>query len=89
MGQKEWMADINGHQVRVANSWSGGTTLYIDGDRRDSNRGLSAVKWTRWLSARSVPNDPKSDLIEIYVKAIFRVKVQIYVNGQRRAGDEA
>ena len=88
MPQREWTADVNGHTVRVVNTWTGGTRLYIDGERRDSNHGLFALDWTHWLSARVMPNDPKSDLIEVYVKAVAGVKAQIRVNGEYFSGDK-
>lgn len=88
MPQKEWTADINDHNIRVVNSWTGGTRLYIDGERRDSNHGLFAFDWTPWLSARVTPNDAKSDLVEVYIKAIVGTKVQIRVNGEYFAGDK-
>lgn len=87
MAHKEWVANVDGHQVRVVNSWTGGTRLYIDGERRDSNHGLFAPDWTHWLSARVVPNDLNSALVEVYIKALFTVKVKIHVNGQQFSGD--
>ncbi|MDR2452916.1 MAG: hypothetical protein LBE85_14395 [Candidatus Accumulibacter sp.] len=89
MPQKEWVAGINGHRIRVVNTWTGGTHLYIDGERRNSNRGLFAMDWTPWLSARTVPDDPESELVEVYVKARLAVKAQIHVNGHHLAGDRA
>ena len=88
MPQKEWIAEVSGHQIRVVNTWTGGTHLYIDGERRDSNHSLWAVSWTPFLSARTVPNDPQSDLVEVYIKAILVVKAQIHVNGHYFAGDK-
>ena len=87
MPQKEWSTRVSGHEVRVVNSWTGGTRLYIDGDCRDRNAGLFAPVWTPWLSARLVHGDPSSDLIEVRIVARLHVKAQILVNGQYMAGD--
>jgi len=87
MLEKEWKAQVAGHEIRVVNSWTGGTHLYIDGDRRDHNAGLFAPTWRNWLSARVVRGDAQSDLVEVRIKALVAVKAQILVNGQLVAGD--
>ena len=89
MPQKEWKAHVAGREIRVVNSWTGGTHLYIDGDRRDHNGGWFAPAWRNWLSARLVQGDPQSDLVEVRVKALLTVKAQIVVNGQFVAGDRS
>jgi len=88
MPKKEWTAQAAGHDIRVVNSWTGGTRLYINGDCRDRNHGLFALTWSRWLSARLIPNDANSDLIEVYVVALINIKAQIRINGQYFAGDK-
>ncbi|KPN16977.1 hypothetical protein AO715_02500 [Xanthomonas sp. Mitacek01] len=87
MLQKEWSTRVHDHEIRVVNSLTGGTRLYIDGDCRDRNSSLFAPVWTKWLSARLVQGDPTSDLIEVRVVALLNVKAQILVNGQYMAGD--
>lgn len=87
MFQKEWIAHLRGHEIRVVNSWTGGTRLYIDGECRDRNGGLFAPVWTPWLSARLVRDERASDLVEVHVVALLRVKAEIRVNGEYFAGD--
>lgn len=87
MPKKEWTTQVAGREVRVVNSWTGGTRLYIDGDCRDRNDGLFAPGWTRWLSARLVEGDAASDLVEVHVAALLRVRARILVNGRIVAGD--
>ena len=88
MPQKEWIAHHNGHEIKVVNTWTGDTKLYVDGECRDRNSGLSAPQWTWWLSTRLVRDDPASDLVEVYIQAILNVKAEIRLNGQYLAGDE-
>ncbi len=88
MPQKEWTAQVKGHDIRVVNTWTGGIRLYINGDCRDTNQGFFALTWSRWLSARLIQNDANSDLIEVYVVALFKVKAQICVNGKYLAGEK-
>jgi hypothetical protein len=53
MPRKEWTAAVNGHDIRVVNSWTGGTALYIDGECRDRNPlvvgALEARRPGEWL----------------------------------------
>ncbi len=88
MPQKQWTTRVAGHEIRVVNTWTGGTRLYIDGDCRDRNNGLFAPGWTRWLSARLVEGDADSDLVEVDIVARVRVKARILVNGRIVAGDD-
>lgn len=87
MPQKEWKATVAGREVKVVNTWTGGTRLYINGDCRDRNSGMFAPVWTDWMSARLIEGDPSSDLLEVRVVAIFGVKAQIVVNGKVVSGD--
>ncbi|HEX9916435.1 MAG TPA: hypothetical protein VGB16_01740, partial [candidate division Zixibacteria bacterium] len=82
MPMKEWFAEAEGHKIRVENTWTGGTRLYIDGECRDRNTGWFAASKTRWLSAPLKPGDPKSATVEVFVKALFTVKAQICVAGK-------
>jgi hypothetical protein len=88
MPQKEWIAHHNGHEIRVVNTWTGGTRLYVDGECRDHNGGWYAPDWTWWLSTRLVRDDPKSDLVEVFVRALLHVKAEIRLNGKHLAGEK-
>lgn len=87
MPLKEWFAEVNGHKIRVENTWTGGTRLYIDGECRDRNTGWFALSRTRWLSAPLKHGEPDCELVEVFVKALFTVKAQIVVAGKPVAGD--
>ncbi len=87
MPMKEWKATVQGHAVRVVNSWTGGTRLYIDGECRDRNHGLFAPSWRPWLSARLRQGDIASPLVEVEICALLQVKARIRVDGQFVAGD--
>ena len=83
-GHKEWLAEYDGHSIRVVNSWFGGAKLYIDGDIRDSTNALFAVG-EKLLSAKI--ND-KGDIVEIIIHATFSTKVKILVNDYQIGGDK-
>jgi hypothetical protein len=87
MPMKEWVATVNGHSIRVVNTWTGGTHLYIDGECRDRNKGWFALTRKLWLSAPLTQDASQGDLVQVFVKAVFSVKAQIVVAGQPVAGD--
>ena len=87
MPQKEWVAEVQGHAIRVSNSWSGGAKLYIDGECRDTNTRMVANAGAPALSARLEQGKADSPLIEVFVKAVFTVKAKICVDGRQVAGD--
>ena len=89
MPQKEWVAEVQGHSIRVSNSWTGGAKLYINGECCDTNNSLFAVSSrTPVLSARLEQGKLDSPLIEVFMKAIFTVKAKICVDGKPVAGDD-
>ena len=87
MHQKEWSTEVQGHTIKVTNSWIGGAKLYIDGECRDTNNKTIADPNKPALSARIVKENPQSPLVEVFVKAIFAVKASICVDGKQVAGD--
>ena len=89
MPLKEWTAEVAGHKIRVENTWTGGTRLYIDGECRDRNGSWFALSRKRWLSAPLKRDLPDSPLVEVFVKALFDVEAQITVAGRLVAGDAA
>jgi hypothetical protein len=87
MPQKEWIAAVDGHSIRVSNSWTGGAKLYIDGECRDTSNKTFAGSSAPALSARLEQGKPDSPLIEVFMKAVFTVKAKICVDGRQVAGD--
>ena len=87
MPQKIWIADVEGHPIRVENSWTGGAKLYVDGECRDTCTRLVASPGSPALSARLKANDLESPLIEVFMKAMFIIRAKICVNGKQVAGD--
>lgn len=86
---KEWIAEYNGHRIRVQNTWFSGAKLYIDGECRDTNKQLFLVSGaiTR-LSARLVVSESQSQVIEVFMKApLFTTKAKICLDGRQIGGD--
>lgn len=87
MPMKEWVTEVKGRSIRVVNTWTGGTSLYIDGECRDRNTGLFALTRRLWLSAPLTQGDAGSGLVQVFVRGLFSVKAQIVVAGEVVAGD--
>lgn len=87
MPMKEWRADVKGLSIRVGNSWTGGTALYIDRECRDRNTRWFAFTRRLWLSAPLKQGEPESGLVQVIVKDLFAVTAQIVVAGEPVAGD--
>ncbi len=87
MPKKEWSTEINGHRVSVINTWFRGATLTIDGRVRDHNNKMFAVSGIDRLTARLNENDPQSPQVDAFIRAIFRVKCKICVDGLPVGGD--
>jgi hypothetical protein len=86
--KKEWVAEFQGHQIRVTNSWFGGAKLYINGECRATNKNLIADPSAPSLNARVKNDDTQSPLVEVFFEAIRTVKAKIFINGTLVAGDE-
>ena len=84
---KEWLIDVQCHQIRVTNSWFRGAKLYSDGVLRAENRSLIASPGTPALVARLAEGE--GPLIEVFFEAVVAVKAKIVTDGQKIAGDLA
>lgn len=87
MPKKEWIADYNGHQIRVTNAWFGGAKLYVDGDCRDTSNELVASPSRPTLSALISEADGSRATVEVFIESRWTVKAKICVNGKQIAGD--
>lgn len=87
MAKKEWIANYNGCQIRVTNSWFGAAKLYTDGDCRDTNSDMFVPSHSPALRARVTPANGQPFMVEVYVKAVVTVKARICVDGKQIGGD--
>ena len=84
IGQKEWITKYENHTIKVVNTWFAGAKLYIDGECRDSSYSFFEVNSTAPLLSVKLSD---SNIIEIYAKAIWTVKIKICLNGEQIGGD--
>ena len=78
---------FEGHEILVVNTWFSGIALYINGEQKDKNDGMFAVKGTEPLLKASMVVNGKEKLIEVFVRAILFVRVKICVDGEFVGGN--
>jgi len=82
-----WIADCQGHQIRVTNSWTHGVKLYIDGVLRAENKSLLFANPRRPAISVTLSEAYASPKIEVFFTAILSVRAKIVVDGKKVAGD--
>ena len=88
MPQKIVMAKYGEHEIRVENTWFSGATLFIDGGRVKKNNDYLALKNDKPLMAAKVKLEGAERLVEVYVSALFTIKIKICVDGMQIGGEE-
>lgn len=88
MPKKTLYAQVGDDRLRVENTWFSGATLFLNDHPIARNNDFFAVnRLTPLISAEATVNGEKSQ-IEVFVRAIFTVKIQIRLNGTIVAGEE-
>jgi len=73
-----WEFEIPTLKGRVENNWKWGTKLFINDIQVDINKDLMAIKGTEPLLTFKDENHE----VNIYLRAIFVVKIKVMVNGK-------
>ena len=84
IGEREVATTYKDQKIRVVNSWFAGCKLYIDGECRDTSSAMIATNKTTPLMTAKLNDE---EILEIYLTAIWAIKIKKYVNGQNIAGD--
>jgi hypothetical protein len=88
MPKKEWVASYEGHEIKVSNTWLGGSKLFIDGNCVDTADDLSAISKAPTLNGSIEKPDNTSIRIAVYMKSTaFKIKAKICADGQKIGGD--
>ena len=82
---------VNGHKVKIVNSWLRGAKLYVDGDFRDQDSSLLATGGEALLSAKLADFGileifPKSALVSVEMDAFLITgdeKLHVYCSYKR------
>ena len=85
---QEWVANWEGREIKVRNSWTGGMRLFVDSEQVAENRQLFALDKDRALLAVTLPReDGTAALVEVFAYALLSVSVKIMVDGKQIAGE--
>jgi hypothetical protein len=86
MFTKILVAEIKGISFRVTNNWFGGMKIYQNNNLIAHNKRVFAFYKNEPVFSRIITIDETEKLVEIYAYAIFRVKIQIKIDGVKIAG---
>ena len=84
ISEREVATTYKDQKIRFVNSWFAGCKLYIDGECRDTSSAMIATNKTTPLMTAKLNDE---EILEIYLTAIWAIKIKKYVNGQNIAGD--
>jgi hypothetical protein len=89
MPTKTVSGEYMGHKVVAENTWFHGAKLIVNGDIVATYGDLFVLSKTKPIMTAHVdfPQQSKAK-IEVFAFALFTVKMQIMVNGEKIAGDE-
>jgi len=88
MPLKTVVARVEDIEIRVENTWSGGARLFVNQEIVSSNNDSFALSRSKpFMTARALINGTEK-LIEVFIYAIFTVKIKICVDGNQVAGDD-
>ena len=88
MPKKQVMGEFEGHKFEVVNTWKGGLKLYHNGELIEHNQDKIAVSKSVPVISKLITIDKLDRTLEILVYAVFRVKIQIKIDGKKIAGDK-
>lgn len=85
---KEWIANFEGHEIRVVNTWFSGAKLYIDGDCRDENKQLIATSRDRPLLSANLPDaSGRPRKLEVFLYSVTITHAKICLDGTIIGGE--
>lgn len=96
MQTKVVRAEFEGHAILATNAWGidkaslalkSEARLYIDGVLADRSDGLYSVSTSRPFLSGSLVDGTATRRVEVFIRAILRVRMKICVDGVKIAGD--
>lgn len=87
MPLKSVVAQFGNTEIKVENTWFGGARLLVDQKEVAVNKDYFALRKSKPLMTARVPIEGVERLIEIFVSALFTVKIKICVDGAQVGGD--
>ena len=88
MFKKKVEGQFKGNTFMVVNSWSDGLKLFHNEELLEHNKDLFSVNKNKPVITKTVVIENKENQVDVYVKAIFTVKIMVKVGGEKIAGDD-
>jgi hypothetical protein len=88
MPKKQVKGEYQGHTFEVLNTWRDGLKLFHNGELIEHNKDKISVSKNKPLISKTITIDNKERTLEVLVYAVFRVKIQIRIDGEKIAGDK-
>ncbi|MBO2621125.1 hypothetical protein AAEI00_19220 [Shewanella algae] len=80
--------NIGNTHIKFENTWFRGAKLFVDGEIVVKDNSFFALDKNSPLVAKKIVVEGVEHLVEVFVYAIFTVKLKLHVNGQYVAGDK-
>jgi hypothetical protein len=81
--ENSWTIKRSGSEIRLLNSWLGGSKLYIDGDLKDFNQSKLASSRHVFMSGSFINASGEREVIEVFAKSkLISVGFLITANGE-------
>ena len=87
MPKKVLETTIGNTQVRFENTWFSGAKLFVDGELLVKDNSLFSLDKNSPFVAKRIVVDGVEYLIEIFVYALWDVKIKLCLNGEYVTGD--
>ena len=71
---KKWEVDVNGHKIKVINTWSK-EALFVDGRLQDERLGIKS-------DSRLYGKLPTGEEIKVSIGGIFSIECRLFVDNQ-------
>ena len=88
MPKKVVVAKLGDCEILVVNTWFSGLTLLVNGEEIRKYDNLAAVSKDKPIISEHVEINGSKRLIEVFVYAVFTVKIKICVDGAHISGDD-
>lgn len=88
MPKKDVKGEFEGNTFEVLNTWKDGLKLFHNGDLIEHNQDKISISKSKPIISKTITIDNTDRIVEVFVYAVFRVKIQIRIDGEKIAGDK-
>lgn len=84
---KKVLGEFENQKFEVVNTWFGGLKLFHNDELIEHNRDLVSVSKNKPIITKKIMIHNVEKTLEVFVYAVYRVKIQIKIDGEKIAGD--